>query len=58
MRTSWTTLCSVVGVLSVLSQYAAAAMGRRSKRHSRWLFEASYHVVGDFAETVTHIAVG
>lgn len=22
-----------------------------------WLFEASYHVVGDFAETVTHIAV-
>jgi DNA ligase-1 len=21
-----------------------------------WLFEASYHVVGDFAETVTHIA--
>ena len=22
-----------------------------------WLFEASYHVVGDFAETVTHVAV-
>ncbi len=22
-----------------------------------WLFEASYHVVGDFAETVTHIAM-
>ncbi|MBL8009050.1 MAG: ATP-dependent DNA ligase [Flavobacteriales bacterium] len=34
-----------------LRQWAAEVSGIPD-----WLFEASYHVVGDFAETVTHIA--
>ncbi|MCB0811430.1 MAG: ATP-dependent DNA ligase, partial [Flavobacteriales bacterium] len=34
-----------------LRQWAAEVAGIPD-----WLFEASYHVVGDFAETVTHIA--
>ncbi len=34
-----------------LRQWAAEVSGI-----PEWLFEASYHVVGDFAETVTHIA--
>jgi DNA ligase-1 len=34
-----------------LRQWAAQVSGIPD-----WLFEASYHVVGDFAETVTHIA--
>ena len=36
---------------TLLRQWAAEISGIPD-----WLFEASYHVVGDFAETVTHIA--